>query len=286
MATGAARPARAAWQRSLRAVAARVGVDSPVVLLESPGVDTPLVIGRRPPVVVLPLPAFETLADAEAESVLAHELAHVRRGDFAANAAQAVVEILFFFHPAVRWLSRAVRDQREQCCDDLAVQTSGSRLVYARALAQLEALRASASVSGLALGAGGGTLLRRLERLAAADAPSPGKARTPVVLLLSAAAALASLALVGSAVAPPTLHALAAASPRADRYTVHAHDPAGEFSVTFERGRPARAVVGGVVVPSVRLVTRGDSLFLPWRGGAFAVRLKPDGFTWAPRRQP
>jgi hypothetical protein len=69
-------------------------------------------------------------------------------------------------------------------------------------------------------------------------------------------------------------------------YTVRAHDPAGEFSITFERGRPTRATVGGVAVEATELATRGDSLFLPWRGGAgyFAVRLKRGGFTWSPRR--
>jgi beta-lactamase regulating signal transducer with metallopeptidase domain len=280
-----ARPARPAWAAALRSAAERMGVTSPVELLESTSVDTPTVIGHRRPVVLLPVPAFETLATAEAESVLAHELAHVRRGDFVANGVQTLVEILFFFHPAVRWLSRRVRDERELCCDDIAVAAIGSRVVYARALAQLEQLRLSFRAARIALGATGGTLLRRILRLADdTDQRMQGSVTPQVTLTLAIAVTLMCVAMVSSVVLPPTIHAQAAAQPAADRYTVRAHDPAGEFTITFEHGRPTRATVDGIAVARERLVSRGDSLFLPWgRTRYFAVHLKPDGFTWTPR---
>ncbi|MFN2565346.1 MAG: M56 family metallopeptidase [Gemmatimonadaceae bacterium] len=284
----ATRPARAAWSLALEATAARIGVTSPVALLESKSVDTPTLLGHRRPVVLLPIPAFEALARAEAESVLAHELAHVRRGDFVANGVQSVVEILFFFHPAVRWLSRIVREERELCCDDLAVQAVGNRLVYARALARLEALRSATGGIRLALGAGGGTLLRRIQRLADdSGASERDGVSSRLSIALAVVATLVCVTTLGSFALPPTLHALGATNAMAERYTVRAHDPAGEFSVTFERGRPTRATVGGVAIARDRLVTRGDSLFLPWgEAGYFAVRLKPHGFTWNPRRRP
>jgi hypothetical protein len=262
-----------------------VGVTSPIELLESTSVDTPTLIGHRRPVVLVPIPAFETLATAEGESILAHELAHVRRRDFLANGVQTVVEILFFFHPAVRWLSQTVRDERELCCDDVAVQAAGSRVVYVRALTQLEQLRSSFGARHLALGANGGTLLRRIQRLADdTDPPGQRSVSTQLTLTLAVAATLACLATLGSLVVPPTAHALATARPIAAQFTVRAHDPAGEFTITFERGRPTRATVDGIVVARERLVARGDSLFLPWGGAKyFAVRLKPNGFTWSPR---
>lgn len=282
----ATRPARPAWTASSRSAAERMGVTSSVELLESTSVDTPTLIGHRRPMVLLPIPAFEALAPAEAESVLAHELAHVRRGDFVANGVQTVVEILFFFHPAVRWLSRTVRDERELCCDDVAVEVIGSRIVYARALAQLEQLRSSFGAGRLALGANGGTLLRRIQRLAAdTDCAAHDSVSSQLILTLAVSMTLACVAAVGSIVVPPTIHAQAAAPPAGDRYTVRAHDPAGEFTITFERGRPTRATIDGIAVGRERLVARGDSLFLPWRGtGYFAVQLKPDGFSWTPRR--
>ena len=285
LASRATRPARPAWTASLRSAAARVGVTSPIELLESTSVDTPTLFGHRRPVVLVPIPAFETLATAEGESILAHELAHVRRRDFVANGVQTVIEILFFFHPAVRWLSQTVRDERELCCDDVAVQAAGSRVVYARALAQLEQLRCSFGARHLALGAHGGTLLRRIQRLADdTDPPGRGSVSTQLALTLAVAATLACLATLGSLVVPPTVHALATARPIADQYTVRAHDPAGEFTITFERGRPTRATVDGMVVARERLVARGDSLVLPWSGARnFAVHLKRDGFTWTPR---
>ena len=288
LATRGTRPARPAWEASLRTTASRMGIASSVELLESSAVDTPTVVGHRRPVVLLPVPAFEALASAEAESVLAHELAHVRRADFAANGVQTFVEILFFFHPAVRWLSRTVRDERELCCDDVAVAAAESRLVYARALARLETVRSSLGGRRLALSANGGTLLRRIQRLAnAGDSVRRSGTSSRIGAMLTLAATLAGTATIGSLVLPPTLQAIALVNPVADRYTVRAQDPAGEFTVTFERGRPTHATVAGVAVAPERLVIRGDSLFLPWgSAGSFAVRVKPNGFTWTPRRTP
>jgi beta-lactamase regulating signal transducer with metallopeptidase domain len=287
LATRGARPARPAWEASLRTTASRMGVASSVELLESSAVDTPTVVGHRRPVVLLPVPAFEVLASAEAESVLAHELAHVRRADFAANGVQSFVEILFFFHPAVRWLSRTVRDERELCCDDVAVEAAESRLVYARALAQLETVRSSLGGRQLALGASGGTLLRRIQRLAnTGDSVERSEVSSRLGAMLTLVATLVLMAALGSLVVPATLQAIALVNPVADRYTVRAQDPAGEFTVTFERGRPTRATVAGVTVGPGQLVTRGDSLFLPWgSAGSFAVRVKLNGFTWTPRRR-
>jgi BlaR1 peptidase M56 len=70
--------------------------------------------------------------------VLAHELAHVRRADYFWNLVQTVVETLFFFHPAVWWVGRNVRQQRELCCDDIALETCSDPVVYASALLRLE----------------------------------------------------------------------------------------------------------------------------------------------------
>jgi beta-lactamase regulating signal transducer with metallopeptidase domain len=281
----ATRPARPAWTASMRATAARLGITFPVELRESTRVESPTLVGHRRPVVLVPIPAFETLPSAEASSVLAHELAHVRRRDFAANGLQTVIEILFFFHPAVRWMSSTIREERELCCDDVAVRAAGSRAVYARALARLEASRPAGPVIRFALGANGGTLLRRIERLAVDREPvRRGGVSARLAAVLALAASVTVVATLGSVLLPQTVRAAAAAAPVGDRYTVRARDPAGEFSVTFERGRPTRATVDGITVDRDGLVTRGDSLYIPWgRAGSCAVRLKRDGFTWTPR---
>ncbi|AFE08218.1 regulatory protein BlaR1 [Corallococcus coralloides DSM 2259] len=142
-------------------VAERLGLRRPVEVLESSRVPSPLVLGAVRPVLVLPRGASERLTPAQLEAVLAHELAHVQRRDPVANLAQHLVEALFFFHPAARWLSQRVRLEREHCCDDAAVHLCGDARMYSSALLGLEELRQQ----GFALGAGTHPLAARVQRL-------------------------------------------------------------------------------------------------------------------------
>jgi hypothetical protein len=104
------------------------------------------------------------LTPQQVEALLAHELAHVRRHDYLVNVLQGIAESLLFYHPAVWWISKQIRAEREHCCDDLAVAASGDVLVYASALAELESMRPAHFKT--ALSANGGSLLRRIQRLA------------------------------------------------------------------------------------------------------------------------
>lgn len=113
----------------------------PVLLRISDRVVGPLTVGLFRPLVVLPLSAITALTPEQIEAVLAHELAHIRRKDYLWNVLQSVVETLFFFHPAVWWISRSVREQRELCCDDIALSVCSSPIVYADALFRLEEQR-------------------------------------------------------------------------------------------------------------------------------------------------
>src|SRR5213075_1678041 len=130
-----------------------------VKLVESAAVEVPAVISWLRPVVLLPASTLTGLAPKQIEMVLAHELAHIRRHDFLVNILQAVVETLMFYHPAVWWMSRRLRIERENCCDDLAVAVCGDALQYARALTRLEELRGGPRI---ALAANGGSLLTRV----------------------------------------------------------------------------------------------------------------------------
>ena len=110
------------------------------------------------------------LPAAQLESILAHELAHIRRHDYLVNLLQTVVETLFFYHPAVWWLSRQIRNERENCCDDVALAAVGNRTDYGRALLAIEELRATSTA--LSLAARGGSLLARMRRIAGCE-PAP-----------------------------------------------------------------------------------------------------------------
>jgi beta-lactamase regulating signal transducer with metallopeptidase domain len=119
----------------------RFDITRHVTLRISPSVAGPLAMGIVRSLVILPASALVALTPAQLEAVLAHELAHVRRADYLWNLMQTMVETLFFFHPAVWWLGRRLRRQRELCCDDVAVHSCADPLIYATALLRLEERR-------------------------------------------------------------------------------------------------------------------------------------------------
>jgi bla regulator protein blaR1 len=151
------------WQTRLAVLCEQLRVSRPVRLCESVLVEVPTVIGWLRPVILVPASALTGLSAAQLEALLAHELGHIKRYDYLVNLLQTAVETLLFYHPAVWWLSSQIRQEREHCCDDLAVATCGNVLMYARALAELEQLRGV--TPQLAVAASGGVLLRRIERL-------------------------------------------------------------------------------------------------------------------------
>jgi len=153
----------------------RLGISRPVRLLKSALVEVPTVIGWLRPVILLPAATVAGLTPGQLEAILAHELAHVRRLDYVVNAFQCAVETLLFYHPVTWWISRCVREERENCCDDVVVGVCGDRVSYARALAALEMARTD--LPDLAFAASGGSLLKRVRRLLGAGEEGPASGR-------------------------------------------------------------------------------------------------------------
>ncbi|WP_404308654.1 M56 family metallopeptidase [Neorhodopirellula lusitana] len=139
----------------------RLGIRHAVKFAQSAFVEVPAVIGYLRPLVLLPASTVTGLTTAELELILAHELAHVRRHDYFFNLCQTMIEALFFYHPGMWWVSSQIRQERENCCDDVAVAMSGDRATYIRALAQLEKHRVAPPV----LAATNGSLVARVRRL-------------------------------------------------------------------------------------------------------------------------
>src|SRR5438552_442132 len=150
----------AAIESTLARLVGALRVSAPVRLYESALVQVPTVIGWLRPVILLPASALTGLSAGQLELILAHELAHIRRGDYLLNLLQTAVETLLFYHPAVWWVGKTMRLERENCCDDVAVSACGNALTYARALTELEQLRCSEPQ--LALAANGGSLIDRI----------------------------------------------------------------------------------------------------------------------------
>ncbi len=151
------------WLTRCEALARAAGAPARLrfVALAGAGV-VPYTMGVLRPVVVLPLAMLANLPQESVEAILRHEIGHVVRRHYLLNLLQSCTEIIFFFHPAVWWLGREVRRERELCCDLDALAGGESPVGYARALLKLEELRAQ-PVPGLsALGSG---LLPRIERI-------------------------------------------------------------------------------------------------------------------------
>ncbi len=188
----------AALATRIEELARQVGYAGPVRALVSTLAEVPAVAGFWRPVILVPAAALAGLAPEHLEAILAHEVAHLRRWDHWVNLAQAVVETLLFYHPAVWWVSARIREERELCCDDLAVAAVGDAACYARALTSLERLRAPA----LVVAANGGSLLYRVRRLAGAEA---GGARSGLPGMVALAAAALGVALsAGFVLAEPS----------------------------------------------------------------------------------
>lgn len=195
------------WQNVAARLSVALGLRRAIRLLESAAVEVPSVLGSLRPIILFPASTLTGLTPEQIEMVLAHELAHIRRHDFAINLLQAFVETLMFYHPAVWWMSSRVRIERENCCDDLAVAVCGNPIQYARALTRLEELRAASLP--MVVAANGGSLLDRIRRIAGGRAESTG-------LSSRWAAAVAMLAILAVALALPSVPALAQREPKTE----------------------------------------------------------------------
>ncbi len=151
------------WQETVERLKQRLDIRGAVRVVESAAAAVPTTIGWLRPVILMPAAVATGLTPQQLEVVIAHELAHIRRHDYLVNLLQCVVETLLFYHPGVWWVSGRMREEREYCCDDLAVAVCGNPVVYARTLTSLETLRAG--VPALSLSSTGGPLMNRVCRI-------------------------------------------------------------------------------------------------------------------------
>jgi bla regulator protein blaR1 len=127
------KPIEPIWQSYLNDLIYENGLKKSINLLESALINVPCVIGYIKPVILLPIGLVNQLPEKEVEAILAHELAHIIRQDWVLNIFQSIVESIFYFHPALWWISEKIRVEREHCCDDYVLNRS-NQLTYAKAL--------------------------------------------------------------------------------------------------------------------------------------------------------
>ena len=184
----------------LRSAACRLGLHRTAAgVLQSTLVQVPIVVGYLRPLILLPASLITSIPPTQLEAILAHELAHIVRHDFLVNLLQTLIETLFFYHPAVWWLSHRIRIEREHCCDDLVVSTWGNQVEYGRALLAVAELRRQSHV--LALGATDGSLRSRVGRLFHVGTDRPNDRlmnRLPATMLSLACLGVTMLALLAA----------------------------------------------------------------------------------------
>ena len=152
------------WNERLHTLTSLLGIHKRILLKESGIIKVPVVVGLLKPVILVPLGMFSHLSVEQVEAILVHELAHVRRKDFAVNLLQRIAESFFFFNPCIVWMSSLIREEREACCDDIVLEYTSDKKTYLEALISFRDTSLPARGHALAL-AGNHSLLNRVNRI-------------------------------------------------------------------------------------------------------------------------
>jgi len=155
----------AEWQDRLATLVQRLKISRPVRLLESALIKVPVAVGWLKPVILVPVGMLAQLPADQVESIILHELAHIGRRDYLFNLAQNIVDTLFFFNPALLWVSSLIRTERENCCDDVAIRESRSRRRLVEALVSFHEYQQSARGWSLGFAGEKNGLVKRVERI-------------------------------------------------------------------------------------------------------------------------
>ncbi len=188
----------------LKIACRRMGLQRSPALLVSPSQHSPFVVGAWTPRIVVPEVILTDASAARLRHVLAHELAHLVRGDLYTNWLLIVARILHWFNPIAWWTVREMQAEREAACDELAFAALGDaeRSGYASTIVELAAILSPATLAPgfIGLFSSTGRLNARIERLL--RFPSTAVLRTPVVACM-----LIALAMIGLTDAMPGANA-------------------------------------------------------------------------------
>jgi bla regulator protein BlaR1 len=208
--------AGAVLEAKVKLLSAKYGIHQQVKIMQSGLVQVPMVLGHLKPLILVPLGLINGLSAEEVEAILSHELAHIKRRDYLVNLMQSMVEILFFFNPAVLWISNLIRSERENCCDDLAVSTTRAKVDYIRALVSCQEFANAVPAYAMAVSGGKSNLVHRVQRLISARNQSLNKIEKAVLAVVLVSSIILSSAFSGKSslkqavsAADEKLHALA-----------------------------------------------------------------------------
>lgn len=153
------------WRNRLEDLAAQIKVNQAVQLLESALIPGPAAVGFFKPLILIPVGLLNNLPADQVEAILLHELAHIRRGDYLVNFIQCLLENIFFFNPGLLWVSKLIRQERENCCDDLAIAAMKNKTIYINALVAFQEYKLHGARYALAFAGQKAPLLDRVKRI-------------------------------------------------------------------------------------------------------------------------
>lgn len=159
------KPVTAEWETKLRDLLHKMNMRQVVTLLQSGLVSVPVALGVLKPVILVPIGLLSNIPPEQAEAILLHELAHIRRKDYLVNLIQRFVDAIFFFNPAIVWISSLLRQEREACCDDMVVASTGQKRNYVNALVSFQEYALNNTRYVMAIGSKRHYLLNRVKRI-------------------------------------------------------------------------------------------------------------------------
>jgi Zn-dependent protease with chaperone function len=187
-------PAGDFWDNRLLQFTNKLGLSQNIKVYLTALIDVPATIGFFKPVILLPIATINHLSTEQVESIILHELAHIRRQDYLLNILISILETILFFNPFAYLLVNVVKKERELFCDDFVVAFKNDPHSYATALLHLEKLR-KGSTALLAVAATGhdGVLLNRVKRIMKVNA-QPFQYREKLIALFFISFLLSTLA--------------------------------------------------------------------------------------------
>lgn len=282
------------WGRKWKNIRAAVRAASPVTLLADVPVRSsstllePGVFGILRPVLLLPEGITGRLTEAQLETILSHEMWHIRRRDNLTAAIHMLVETIFWFHPFVWWIRTRLVEERERACDEAVLQAGSEGKIYAEGILNVCKFYIESPLACVA-GVTGSDLKKRIVRIMAEQVARKLDFRRK--LLLASAGVLA-------VVLPITFGLVHTTQVRAQAATAAtAHDLTGSWQGTLQAGKELRTVLkvskaasgwkaefysidqGGQAIPITAITLQGSDVkySIEMIDGTYEGKLSGDG---------
>lgn len=230
------------WAERFDALTERLAINREIRFFESATLKVPATFGFIKPIVLVPLGLLGQLPPEQVETILLHELAHIKRKDFLAHSVQKAIEAVFFFNPFVLWVSKLIHEERENCCDQMVLDQTKDKATMLRALIHFEESRGRSLYLAQHFSGQKGALLNRARRIATERNKSLNDLEKVFVIL----SFLLCTGLCFSLVRPPRA---------VDPYATVIDNKA--IATKEER---KQVVVQGIVIESINLSSRQDTL--------------------------